>query len=80
MNSTCSPFSFGDVFVDKRNADRLNKTSNRMKEYKLSVCELKYDKDTNWVCQFGPTKDRFNPGAMIVSNSTDGMRFTSAQL
>ena len=48
-----------------------------MKEYKLSVCELKYDKDTNWVCQFGPTKDRFNPGAMIVSNSTDGMRFTS---
>ena len=56
------------------------KSSNGIKEYKLSVCAFKYDKDTNWVCQFGPTKARFKRGAMIVSNSTDGMSFTSERV
>ena len=38
----------------------------------VSSC-VKYDKDTNWVCQFGPTKRRFKRGTVIVSNSTDGI-------
>ena len=45
----------------------------------VSSC-VKYDKDTNWVRQFGPTKGRFKRGAMIVSNSTDGMSSISARL
>ena len=45
----------------------------------VSSC-VKYDKDTNWVRQFGPTKGRFKRGAMIVSNSTDGISSISARL
>ena len=58
----------------------MKSSANRIKEHNLSVCAFKCDKDTNWVCQFGPTKGRFKRGPMIVSNAADGMSLTSARL
>ena len=66
------------VLVDKRNADILNEEFKEDKKVQIVSFCVKYDKDTNWVCKFGPTKGRFKRGAMIVSNSTDGMSSTSA--